>query len=305
MIHYGMGRHADELPSANVTKIAKLLMAFECVYCTTVGIIKVSILLMYARIFPTRNFRLAAIILGGIAVGWVLAIICVSVFQCDPIAKAWNPTLPGSCINLKGSFIGNAVPNIVTDVAILSLPVHVVWGLHASLTHRLSVITVFLLGSLYVSFHPNLQNLAHLHHPSILPTTSISRGDHRSGQRWHTLTRISRPQKQRRIHQRLPLLHALPIRARGHHLDARQGMHLVPDRVRKRDHLRLSADPAAAVRGALVHVREQRRRLGRAHHGHRGQGLRAAELRRRQPDPAAAWRAPVQAARVAGCQPAG
>ncbi|PYI21865.1 hypothetical protein BO99DRAFT_51725 [Aspergillus violaceofuscus CBS 115571] len=150
MIHYGMGRHADELPSANVTKIAKLLMAFECVYCTTVGIIKVSILLMYARIFPTRNFRLAAIILGGIAVGWVLAIICVSVFQCDPIAKAWNPTLPGSCINLKGSFIGNAVPNIVTDVAILSLPVHVVWGLHASLTHRLSVITVFLLGSFVV-----------------------------------------------------------------------------------------------------------------------------------------------------------
>ncbi|OJJ96610.1 hypothetical protein ASPACDRAFT_46780 [Aspergillus aculeatus ATCC 16872] len=155
MIHYGMGRHADELPSPNVTKIAKLLMAFECVYCTTVGIIKVSILLMNARIFPTRNFRLAAIILGGIAVGWVLAIICVSVFQCDPIAKAWNPNLPGSCINLKGSFIGNAVPNIVTDVAILSLPVHVVWGLHASLTHRLS----------------------------------------------------------RRLHQRLPLLHALPVRA--------------------------------------------------------------------------------------------
>ncbi|RAH48652.1 uncharacterized protein BO95DRAFT_356498 [Aspergillus brunneoviolaceus CBS 621.78] len=150
MIHYGMGRHADALPTENVIKISKLLVVYECVYCTTVGIIKVSILLMYARIFPTRNFRIASLVLGSIAVCWVMAIICVSVFQCAPIAKAWDQRLPGSCINLKGSFIGNAVPNIVTDVAILSLPVRVVWGLHASLTHRLSVIAVFLLGSFVV-----------------------------------------------------------------------------------------------------------------------------------------------------------
>lgn len=51
----------------------------------------------------------------------------------------------------QASFIGNAVPNILTDVAILSLLVHVVWGLQATLVHRLSVIGVFLLGSLFVS----------------------------------------------------------------------------------------------------------------------------------------------------------
>ncbi|KAJ6045521.1 uncharacterized protein N7446_012385 [Penicillium canescens] len=150
LIHFGMGRHADVLPEGNIVIIAKLLMSFECVYCMTVGIVKISILLMYARIFPTRGFRIAAIILGSIVIGWVVAIICVSVFQCTPIAKAWNPTLSGTCINLKGSFIGNAVPNILTDIAILALPVHVVWGLHATVTHRLSVIAVFLLGSFVV-----------------------------------------------------------------------------------------------------------------------------------------------------------
>ncbi|KAJ6045710.1 hypothetical protein N7499_003626 [Penicillium canescens] len=150
LIHFGMGRHADVLPEGNIVIIAKLLMSFECVYCMTVGIVKISILLMYARIFPTRGFRITAIILGSIVIGWVVAIICVSVFQCTPIAKAWNPTLSGACINLKGSFIGNAVPNILTDIAILALPVHVVWGLHATVTHRLSVIAVFLLGSFVV-----------------------------------------------------------------------------------------------------------------------------------------------------------
>lgn len=125
-------------------------MAYECVYCATVGVIKISILLMYSRIFPTREFRIAAYILGIIVVSWVIAINFVSVFQCVPIEKTWNPTMLGHCIDLKVSFIGNAVPNILTDIAILSLPTRVVWKLHATLTHRLSVIVVFLLGSLCV-----------------------------------------------------------------------------------------------------------------------------------------------------------
>lgn len=34
--------------------------------------------------------------------------------------------------HLKASFIGNAVPNVVTDILILSLPVRVVWRLYAT-----------------------------------------------------------------------------------------------------------------------------------------------------------------------------
>lgn len=116
----------------------------------TLVLTKLSILLMYARIFPTRNFRIASFVLGGISVAWAIAIIFVSIFQCTPIARAWDKTIPGHCIDLKASFIGNAIPNIITDIAILALPVRVVWGLHANLTHRLSVIGIFLLGSLFV-----------------------------------------------------------------------------------------------------------------------------------------------------------
>ncbi|PYH82493.1 hypothetical protein BO82DRAFT_391599 [Aspergillus uvarum CBS 121591] len=154
----------------------------------------------------------AELILGSIAVGWVLAIICVSVFKCDPI-------VPGSCINLKGSFIGNAVPN---DVAILSRPVHVVWGLHASLTHRLSVIAVFLLGS-FVVFSSAYRFSTLFQFEPADTTWALAKAC-----TWCLM------------------------------------------RVRERDHLRLSADPAAAARGVLGHVCKQRRRLGRAHHGHQG-----------------------------------
>ncbi|EKG15209.1 hypothetical protein MPH_07543 [Macrophomina phaseolina MS6] len=103
------------------------------------------------RIFPTRGFTIGAYILGFVTVGWVIAINCVSIFQCDPIKKAWFPTVPGSCINLKASFIGNAVPNILTDVAILCMPIGQVWKLQVSPAQRASLCFMFLLGSLLVT----------------------------------------------------------------------------------------------------------------------------------------------------------
>ncbi|KAH8433335.1 uncharacterized protein LDX57_010970 [Aspergillus melleus] len=150
MVQHGLGLHKDDLPPQNLETLSKLLISMECVYCTTVGIIKLSILAMYRRIFIDKVTRAATLVLGAVTISWVIAIIFVSIFQCTPIAKTWNPALPGHCINLKGSFIGNAVPNIMTDIAILSLPARQVWRLHASLTHRLAVIGIFLLGSFVV-----------------------------------------------------------------------------------------------------------------------------------------------------------
>ncbi|KAF2845690.1 hypothetical protein T440DRAFT_472469 [Plenodomus tracheiphilus IPT5] len=147
MIHWGLGRHAITLPPDNITTVLKLLVAFECVYCTGVGLVKLAILLMYMRIFPTKNFRIGAYILGFVTIGWVIAINFVSIFQCTPIEKAWlGPAIAGTCINLKASFIGNAVPNILTDVAILAMPIAQVLKLQVSTAQRASLIFMFLLG---------------------------------------------------------------------------------------------------------------------------------------------------------------
>ncbi|KAH9203217.1 hypothetical protein DL95DRAFT_399569 [Leptodontidium sp. 2 PMI_412] len=95
VIYYGLGVHADGL------------LAFECIYVTTVALTKVSLLLMYYCIFPINT---------------------------------WNLTIPGHYINLKGSFIGNVVPNILIDVAILGL----------LMPHVCQLSAMFLLGSFVV-----------------------------------------------------------------------------------------------------------------------------------------------------------
>ncbi|KAF5852273.1 hypothetical protein GGP41_001011 [Bipolaris sorokiniana] len=109
-------------------------IAFEFVYCTGVGLVKLSLLLMYMHIFPTKNFPTGAYILGF----------------CNPIKKAWlGSTINGTCIELKASFIGNAVPNISTDIAILCVPVTQVLKLQTSNTQRASVIFIVLFASAY------------------------------------------------------------------------------------------------------------------------------------------------------------
>ncbi|EKV11539.1 hypothetical protein PDIG_49820 [Penicillium digitatum PHI26] len=138
---FGMGSHSEKLAMENIIMIAKLLVTFECMFVTTIAVTRVSILLMYCRIFPTREMRITSMILGGISILWCVAVILVDIFQCTPIVRAWDKRIPGHCINLEASFIANAVPNIGIEILILSLPVRVVWGLHASLTHRLVVFT--------------------------------------------------------------------------------------------------------------------------------------------------------------------
>ncbi|KAH7118463.1 hypothetical protein EDB81DRAFT_701539 [Dactylonectria macrodidyma] len=147
MIAHGLGQHADTLPIVELVAFFKLLLAFECIYVTAVMLVKLSVLQMYLRIFPSRGFKIAAAIIAALIVAWWIAIVAVCIFQCNPINKAWLPWIDGTCIDLKGSFIGNAIPNIVTDVAILCMPIRQVWKLHVTLAQRLSLCFMFLLGS--------------------------------------------------------------------------------------------------------------------------------------------------------------
>ncbi|RSL72612.1 hypothetical protein CEP53_001026 [Fusarium sp. AF-6] len=147
MIGHGLGKHADVVPTADQVAFFKLLLAFECIYVTAVMLVKLALLQMYLRIFLSRGFRVCAAVIAAVVIGWWISIVAVSIFQCTPIKKAWMPWINGSCINLKASFIGNAIPNIGTDVAILCMPMRQIWKLHANLAQRLSLCVMFLLGS--------------------------------------------------------------------------------------------------------------------------------------------------------------
>jgi hypothetical protein len=129
-----------------------------------VGVIKICVLFMYIRIFPTRGFRVATITLGVVIVGWIIAIVCMSVIQCAPIQRAWDTSISGVCTDTKTSFLADAVPNIVIYIAILMLPIRAVWKMHTTVTRRLSIAAVFFLGILYdrIQHHEDTKLTDHL-----------------------------------------------------------------------------------------------------------------------------------------------
>ena len=89
-------------------------------------------------------------ILSTTVVLWALASILVSIFACKPIRGYWDEAIKSTCINMKWFFIGNAVPNIVTDVVILGLPMRHVWELQMGKRTKTLVSAIFFTGGLYV-----------------------------------------------------------------------------------------------------------------------------------------------------------
>uniref|UniRef100_A0A093VNU2 Rhodopsin domain-containing protein n=1 Tax=Talaromyces marneffei PM1 TaxID=1077442 RepID=A0A093VNU2_TALMA len=128
----------------------KALMAYEIIYFVSLAATKMSILLFYTRLFPTREFKLAAKVIACIVTAWLIATILVSVFSCSPVRAFWTHEAGSKCINSEQFYIANAVPNIITDAFILTLPLRMVWGLHTSKWERVALTFIFMLGSFVV-----------------------------------------------------------------------------------------------------------------------------------------------------------
>ena len=80
---------------------------------------------------------------------WCPAVFFTNIFQCKPIAFAWNKSIRGgTCINVLAFFRFIAVPTVISDVAVLALPLPMIWQLQMSTKHKLALSGVFILGSL-------------------------------------------------------------------------------------------------------------------------------------------------------------
>ncbi|KAB8260748.1 hypothetical protein BDV32DRAFT_137912 [Aspergillus pseudonomiae] len=173
VIHYGLGYNKVDLPAESSLMVAKLLYVFEIFYVINLLTIKLSILMMYRRIFTniSRLFRVGAMICGAVVTLWATAFVPAAIFQCTPVAKAWDVNIPGHCISLQLAFYCVALPNILTDVAILSLPVRSCWQLHRSVLYRLSLIGIFMLGIFVVGVSIYRFTTLFLYSPHNVPGT--------------------------------------------------------------------------------------------------------------------------------------
>ncbi|KAI0866577.1 hypothetical protein F4860DRAFT_145212 [Xylaria cubensis] len=126
------------------------IFAIEVLYALSSPIIKLSVLAFYWRIFPTRTMKVACIVLASASIAWAIVIGIVDFVQCQPLRAFWDVQLqqaPGTkCINIILFWLGNSAANCAIDLVTLILPIREVMKLHNSLSRKIGICAVFLLG---------------------------------------------------------------------------------------------------------------------------------------------------------------
>ncbi|KAI9776786.1 MAG: hypothetical protein M1835_005409 [Candelina submexicana] len=114
------------------------------------GLIKLSVLLFYRRIFPTEDFRFRNSIAVVLIALWTIAFFLAEVFVCGAHpAMLWNgKPSKGQCTNHAQLLLWFAITDIIGDIAVLTMPYGVIRTLQMDRKKKRGVIGIFMLGIL-------------------------------------------------------------------------------------------------------------------------------------------------------------
>ena len=145
----GAGRPFLTITSSELVSWMKLTVAQEFLYMLSVMLPKLAVLGLYLRIFFQRRYRY---VVHGVAIvviaNWIAGCL-LSLLICRPFRYNWDKSIPGGqCGDVTAAYRWASLPNVITDVAILVLPIPAVWNLKISLRQKIGVTLTFAAGSL-------------------------------------------------------------------------------------------------------------------------------------------------------------
>lgn len=145
---YGIGKHIWVVDENDVLMSMKIIFAYVVLYATTVPMVKLSVLLLYRRVFRlTWTLYFCAFL----SIGYAISVSTTISLACVPTSFFWTqwvyPLGGGHCrINLYLFYLWNGVANLFTDVIILCLPMPIVWSLQMPRGQKWAISGIFLLG---------------------------------------------------------------------------------------------------------------------------------------------------------------
>ena len=140
----------------------KVYFVCSILYFSLVMAIKVSILLMYRRVFAVDSpFRLQSFLVGVFVLAFWFAASITRICFCRPIGYIWmGLDLKKHCLPYKRFWMAEGIIDILVDIVILALPVRMVLKTSLSPKQKASVMFLFLLGGLSVLPSSSLEHLS-------------------------------------------------------------------------------------------------------------------------------------------------
>ncbi len=145
----GLGRPSDTIPYMDGTQLLASQYAAFVLYNPAIMAVKTSILVLYLRISKdTRLFLSWAATITLVLVNIAgIAMTFLTIFRCSPIQASYAPVIDSRCISLETLYLTAAPVNVVTDLAILILPIPVLTALKLPWRQRFILVLTFLLGA--------------------------------------------------------------------------------------------------------------------------------------------------------------
>ncbi|KAI9889792.1 MAG: hypothetical protein M1814_004994 [Vezdaea aestivalis] len=149
-ILYGYGKHSVAIGLPKVIKVLQESMAWGIIYVLCSYSVKLSIVFLYQRIFVAyAKFQRWLWVYAGMASLFALAGILMEIFNCTPVKKSWEVTLPyGHCLQPLPALMSMASINIIYDLILFAMPIPLIWQLRVSRRRKVAVCFIFLLGLL-------------------------------------------------------------------------------------------------------------------------------------------------------------
>ena len=132
-------------------RIQQLTFGLNEVAIMAFGAIKLSVVLLYRRIFVGSLFNRYSLIMCALIILWSASFLFTSAFACGTnIAYLWRgpATMKEYCLDVGAVNLGFGVSDVSIDIMILVTPIPIVWKLKMSMANKIGLMAVFLLGLL-------------------------------------------------------------------------------------------------------------------------------------------------------------
>jgi fucose permease len=145
----GLGRHAQDIPSEWRSTLKKCNYVFSVLYNPALMMSKTSILVFYLTLSKSNHvFRWATIATLVVVNAGGFALTMLNVWQCTPVNAVFKTPIPNSakCTDIVTIYLSSAPLNIITDLAILFLPMPILTTMRLPKKQKIILIVTFSFG---------------------------------------------------------------------------------------------------------------------------------------------------------------
>ncbi|GAB7336410.1 hypothetical protein MBLNU13_g09127t2 [Cladosporium sp. NU13] len=141
---WGLGLDEQSFPLENTIPFSRVQYAGGPLYCLAVLGFKVSLLGGYLRVAGfNRSYAIVLYVALALVTTSQLIFTFLLSFACSPVAKQWDPSVHGSCINTLPTYFALGGTSLAWDVLIIILPFPILQRLQLDRRNKVAVAILY------------------------------------------------------------------------------------------------------------------------------------------------------------------